>query len=72
MKWLFFIIWKCNDGLDIEFRKALKTCLKRNNISYDRYMMIGAVLIEEMYDIMKNKVPFNEKRYAEKLSMPPK
>ncbi|MFD1777104.1 MULTISPECIES: hypothetical protein [Fredinandcohnia] len=31
--------------------------------------MIGRVLIEEMYELLKNQVPFNEKRYAEKLSM---
>ncbi|MCC3358812.1 hypothetical protein [Bacillus sp. REN16] len=33
--------------------------------------MIGRVLVEEMYDLLKNQVPFNEKRYAEKLSMLP-
>jgi hypothetical protein len=31
--------------------------------------MIGRVLIEEMYELLKNQVPFNEERYAEKLSM---
>lgn len=30
--------------------------------------MIGAILIEEIYDVMKNKEYFNEKRYCEKLS----
>ncbi|MFS0820636.1 hypothetical protein [Bacillus sp. 1P02SD] len=33
--------------------------------------MIGRVLVEEMYDILKNKVPFNEKRYSDKLNMLP-
>ncbi|WP_010678006.1 hypothetical protein [Bacillus timonensis] len=33
--------------------------------------MIGRVLVEEMYDLLKNQVPFNEKRYEEKLSMLP-
>ncbi|MEH7235176.1 hypothetical protein [Bacillus sp. JJ1562] len=33
--------------------------------------MIGRVLVEEMYDILKNQVPFNEKRYANKLKMLP-
>ncbi|MEH7223344.1 hypothetical protein V7112_05955 [Bacillus sp. JJ1566] len=33
--------------------------------------MIGRVLVEEMYDILKNQVPFNEERYDEKLSMLP-
>nr|WP_309101446.1 hypothetical protein [Fredinandcohnia onubensis] len=31
--------------------------------------MIGRVLIEEMYELLKNQVPFNEKRYADKLNM---
>ncbi|MFD1040014.1 hypothetical protein ACFQ3N_16700 [Virgibacillus byunsanensis] len=30
--------------------------------------MIGAILIEEMYLIMKDHVPFSEERYAKKLS----
>ena len=33
--------------------------------------LIGIVLIEEMYDILKNQVPFNEERYAKKLAMLP-
>ncbi|MEH7385873.1 hypothetical protein V7147_10735 [Bacillus sp. JJ1521] len=33
--------------------------------------MIGRVLVEEMYDLLKNQVPFNEKRYTEKLSILP-
>ncbi|WP_449538676.1 hypothetical protein [Ferdinandcohnia sp. Marseille-Q9671] len=33
--------------------------------------MIGRVLVEEMYDMLKNQVPFNEERYDEKLSMLP-
>ncbi|THE12186.1 hypothetical protein E1I69_11740 [Bacillus timonensis] len=33
--------------------------------------MIGRVLVEEMYDILKNQVPFNEKRYSDKLNMLP-
>jgi uncharacterized protein YecA (UPF0149 family) len=32
---------------------------------------IGAVLVEEIYDIMKNQIPFNEKSYAEKLLLLP-
>ncbi|WP_373893698.1 hypothetical protein ACUL41_03770 [Virgibacillus natechei] len=30
--------------------------------------MIASVLLEEMTYILKNKVPFDEKRYAEKLN----
>ncbi|WP_077620635.1 hypothetical protein [Bacillus sinesaloumensis] len=33
--------------------------------------MIGRVLVEEMYDMLKNQVPFDEKRYDQKLSMLP-
>lgn len=33
--------------------------------------MIGSILIEEMYYIMKNNEPFNEKRYAKKLALLP-
>jgi len=33
--------------------------------------LIGRILVEEMYDILKSQVPFNEKRYAKKLSMLP-
>jgi preprotein translocase subunit SecA len=33
--------------------------------------MIGSILIEEMYYIMKHKEPFNEKRYAKKLELLP-
>lgn len=31
-------------------------------------ILIAGILVEEMYDIMKNQVPFNESRYAEKLA----
>lgn len=34
--------------------------------------MIASVLAEEMFYVMKNNDPFNEKRYAQKLSMLPK
>lgn len=30
--------------------------------------MIGKVLVEEMYTIMKNQIPFNLERYEQKLS----
>ena len=33
--------------------------------------LIGRILVEEMYDILKSQVPFNEKRYAKKLTMLP-
>ena len=33
--------------------------------------LIGRVLVEEMYDILKSQVPFNEERYAKKLDMLP-
>lgn len=33
--------------------------------------MIASVLAEEMFYVMKNKDPFNEKRYAKKLSLLP-
>ena len=33
--------------------------------------LIGRILVEEMYDILKSQVPFNEKRYAKKLSLLP-
>jgi hypothetical protein len=33
--------------------------------------LIGRVLLEEMYDILKRQVPFNEERYAKKLAMLP-
>lgn len=31
--------------------------------------MIAAVLLEEMYDVLKDKVPFDEPRYKSKLEM---
>lgn len=30
--------------------------------------MIASVLLEEMYDVMKNNQPFDDKRYCSKLS----
>ena len=33
--------------------------------------LIGRVLLEEMYDILKRQVPFNGDRYAKKLAMLP-
>lgn len=30
--------------------------------------MIASVVVEELYDVMKNQVAFNEERYSEKLS----
>lgn len=30
--------------------------------------MIGAIVVEEIYDVMKQKEPFNEERYCNKLS----
>ncbi len=51
-------------------------CTKEN---YERLMksgysqqkakeMIGAVLIEEMYSVMKEQKPFNEEQYSKKLA----
>jgi hypothetical protein len=34
----------------------------------DSIMLIGGILVEEMHAMMKNQVPFNEERYAEKLA----
>lgn len=33
--------------------------------------MIASVVVEEIYDVMKNQVVFNEERYCEKLSQLP-
>jgi hypothetical protein len=33
--------------------------------------MIASVLVEEMFYVMKNNNPFNEKRYAQELSLLP-
>ncbi|MDD3225885.1 MAG: SEC-C metal-binding domain-containing protein [Clostridium sp.] len=30
--------------------------------------MIASVVVEEIYDVMKNQAPFNEERYSQKLS----
>ncbi|WP_408009206.1 hypothetical protein ACJROX_02490 [Pseudalkalibacillus sp. A8] len=37
----------------------------------DESKKIGSVLVEEMYNIMKHQVSFDEKRYAKKLSLLP-
>lgn len=48
----------------------VKTCFDRLSAVYGPSKakeMIAAVLLEEMYDVLKDKVPFDEPRYKERL-----
>ncbi|MGM0902141.1 MAG: hypothetical protein ACQEXB_13740 [Bacillota bacterium] len=48
--------------------ETLNRLMKMGKTEEESKLLIAGILVEEMYDIMKNKVPFNESRYAEKLA----
>lgn len=52
-------------------RETLKRLMSLGYTEIQSKEMIGSVLIEEIYYIMKNKNGFNEKRYAKKLATLP-
>lgn len=52
-------------------RETLKRLMSLGYTEVQSKEMIGRVLIEEIYYIMKNNNAFNEKRYAKKLSTLP-
>ena len=52
-------------------KRKEKTKCRYASFFFTEKELIGRILVEEMYDILKSKVPFNEKRYAKKLSMLP-
>jgi hypothetical protein len=52
-------------------KETLERLVKIGIAEKESKELIGRVLVEEMYDILKSQVPFNEKRYAKKLSMLP-
>jgi Holliday junction resolvasome RuvABC DNA-binding subunit len=68
------------ETIDNQLRMNNPKCTKKTldrliNLGYSEEQSkekIGAVLIEEMYDILKNKVLFNEERYERNLSFLPK
>lgn len=51
--------------------ETFKKLITRGYKEKEAKEMIGAILIEEMYDVMKNQQPFNEERYSSKLSTLP-
>lgn len=61
--------------LKMDNPKCTKTTLTRlKNLGYSDQMskeMIGSVVVEEIYYVMKQQTAFNEKRYCEKLSLLP-
>jgi len=48
--------------------ETLNRLMEMGKTEEESKLLIAGILVEEMYDIMKNKVPFNEGRYAEKLA----
>jgi hypothetical protein len=48
--------------------ETLNRLLEMGKTEEESKLLIAGILVEEMYDIMKNQVPFNESRYAEKLA----
>lgn len=61
--------------LKMDDPKCTKVTLMRlKSLGYSEQMskeMIGSVVIEEMYHILKEETHFNEKKYCEKLSLLP-
>jgi len=61
--------------LKMDDPKCTKATLMRlKNLGYSEQKskeMIGSVLIEEIYYILKEKTHFNEKKYCKKLSLLP-
>ncbi len=49
-------------------KETLNKLMERGKTEEESKILIAGILVEEMYDIMKNQVPFNESRYAEKLA----
>ena len=52
-------------------KETLERLMNRGFSEEESKELIGKVLLEEMYDLLKTQVPFNEERYAKKLSMLP-
>jgi Holliday junction resolvasome RuvABC DNA-binding subunit len=46
-------------------RQTFERLVKSGYSEKEAKKMIGAILIEEMYTILKDKKPFNEEKYAE-------
>jgi hypothetical protein len=58
-----------------ETAKALERLMKRGRTRHDALHEIGAVVAEEMFDILKSDHPFNEQRFIRglhKLGRPPR
>ena len=52
-------------------KETLERLMNRGFSEEESKELIGKILLEEMYDLLKTQVPFNEERYAKKLSMLP-
>jgi uncharacterized protein with ATP-grasp and redox domains len=50
-----------------ETRKTLDRLLKKGYSKGDAMKLIGSVVAVEIYEILKNKEPFNEERYVKAL-----
>jgi len=50
-----------------ETRKTLDRLLKNGYSKSDAMKLIGSVVVVEIYEILKNKEPFNEERYVKAL-----
>ncbi|MCM3585472.1 hypothetical protein M3182_06895 [Mesobacillus maritimus] len=51
-----------------ETNETLKRLIEAGYKEEESKMLIAGILLEEMSDMMNNQVPFNEKRYVEKLA----
>ena len=56
-----------NQGRPSEVRATLEKLMERGDDYDEAKRKIAVVLVEEMYEIMKEQKPFNQKRYIEKL-----
>jgi len=50
-----------------ETRQTLNRLLKNGYSKSDAMKLIGSVVVVEIYEILKNKEPFNEERYVKAL-----
>jgi hypothetical protein len=51
---------------------TLKRLMNEGHSEFEAKQLIGLALAVELFDVMKNKVPFNEARYIKNLKKLPK
>ena len=57
-----------NENFPVCTKETYERLMDAGYPAEDSKLKIAGILVEEMHDMMKNQLPFNEDRYAEKLA----